>query len=152
MRYEVHEANKSVEVCITLTGPILRDVVVLLFADYGSGSGSGSGSGLLGSGNGMNGSRNECLLLNASEILSYDGNMPISQDVALPELDYRPLSSFLIFSTQGTQCGMVELIEDSTLENEEIFNVTIESDITVLLQTAEIILLDSDGELKTLLL
>lgn len=84
------------------------------------------------------------VLLSTSSILTGDG-----RDIALEEFDYKSLSSLLVFMSQGSQCQNVELIEDQTIENEEIFSVSIasnDSSVNFLVQSAIVFLKDSDSE------
>lgn len=143
LMYLAYEANKSVEVCVTLNGPLQRAVAVMLFTDPGVNTTvEGSGDRVNGRGDEL-GSGEEL----GSVVKAEDGNMSISQTTALPDVDYQSLRSLLVFTTQGTQCDIVELIEDLTLEDEEVFKISIESVITILLPSAHIVLRDSDSEL-----
>jgi hypothetical protein len=135
MTYVAFEVDKSVEVCVTLNGMPSNEVEILLF----------TGDLLLikretddaASGDGAN-----------SEFVPHE-NPGVNNvtTLAMPELDYISLCVPLVFATQGTLCRLVKLVEDFTIEDDEVFKMVIEGDIMIQEQSAYVIIHDSDGEL-----
>ena len=78
-----------------------------------------------------------------------------NSSLARPDSDYRSTNITIVFGSGSslTECRSMQLIEDSTLENEESFLVNISSEnsaVRVLLGTAEVIIGDSDSKFFTI--
>lgn len=129
MTYFGCEANKTVEVCVSLSlmGELEGEIEVVVFTSNGVEWISGSGS--------------------REEVDSFERN---DADSALPGLDYQSIFTVIVFTVPGTTCATIELIEDLTLEIEEMFTVFLESGdplVAIPLQSANVIIKDSDREL-----
>ena len=112
--YLACESDRTLQVCVNLSGEMDGMIEVLLFTSSMSPAVTGDG-----------------------------------RDIALEEVDYGSLSSFLVFMSSGSQCQNVDLIEDQQIENEEVFAVSIESNdssVNILVQSSIVLLKDSDGE------
>lgn len=80
-----------------------------------------------------------------------DSYVDTNADLALADMDYASVSINISFVDNTTTCISVQLLNDSILENEEVFKAVLTSTdpaVNITTSTAEILILDSNCELS----
>ena len=136
--YTVIESTSFVTVCAFLTGQTERDILVTMTTVQGTAQGM---------------YLHDLLYIhwhNKSQCLSHPSHL-----VSLTgTIDYTTVTAQLTFQATVTlQCSSISIVDDTILENDEVFSVqlsTLDQDVNLTPSTATVTIEDNDSECHTL--